>query len=111
MSSGNCSNLCYHLRFLRGRKRTVDLREIVNAILYLLRTGCAWRYLPHEFPEWTTVYYYLRLLARLRLVRQTQRRITQPASAGLTDATVDPSAAIIDSQSVKTTEHGRRKRL
>ena len=44
-----------------GRKRSVDLREIFNALLYLLRSGCAWRLLPHEFPKWTTVYYYFRL--------------------------------------------------
>lgn len=40
-----------------GRKRSVDLREIFNALLYVLRCGGAWRLLPHEFPKWTTVYY------------------------------------------------------
>ena len=44
----------------RGRPRTQDFREITNAILYLVRAGCAWRLLPHDFPKWQTVYYYFR---------------------------------------------------
>ncbi len=44
----------------RGRPRTIDVREITNAILYLVRAGCAWRLLPHDFPKWQTVYYYFR---------------------------------------------------
>src|SRR5665648_357380 len=44
-----------------GRKRVHSYREIVNAIFYLLRSGCAWRMLPHEFPPWKTVYHYFRL--------------------------------------------------
>jgi len=43
----------------RGRKRVHPYREILNAIFYLLRSGCAWRMLPHEFPPWKTVYHYL----------------------------------------------------
>jgi putative transposase len=39
-----------------GRKRSIDLREILNAIYYLIRTGCQWRMLPHDFPAWQTVY-------------------------------------------------------
>jgi putative transposase len=92
-----------------GRKRSVDLREIFNALLYLLRSGCAWRLLPYEFPKWHTVYYYFQkwrhnewfaaINDRLRrLLRQQQGRDE------------NPSAAIIDSQSVKTTEEGFRTR-
>ena len=45
----------------RGRPRKIDFREIItNAILYLVRAGCAWRLLPHEIPKWQTVYYYFR---------------------------------------------------
>src|SRR5919204_6895631 len=40
-----------------GRHREVDLREIVNALIYLNRTGCQWRYLPHDFPDWNCVRY------------------------------------------------------
>ena len=84
-----------------GRRRSVDMREVVNAILYLLRTGCSWRMLPHEFPPWGTTHYYYR---RLRLdgtwlfihdkLREKVRR-----KAGKKPT---PSAAILDSQSVKT---------
>ena len=44
-----------------GRPHIVDLREIVNAIFYILTSGCAWRLLPHDLPPWATVYYYFRL--------------------------------------------------
>lgn len=48
----------------RGRPRQVDLREVFNALKYLVRAGCAWRLLPHEFPFWGTVYYYFRTFRR-----------------------------------------------
>ena len=43
-----------------GRSRSYALREILNAIFYLVHTGCQWRELPHDFPKWTSVYYYFR---------------------------------------------------
>lgn len=45
-----------------GRPRSVNIREVVNGILYLVRTGCSWRQLPHDFPPWGTVHYYYRAL-------------------------------------------------
>lgn len=76
-------------------------REILNAILYVLRSGCPWRLLPHDFPKWQTVYDYFwkfqqagiwdEILRRLR----TQMRVRQGRDP-------EPSAAIIDSQSIKT---------
>jgi len=87
----------------RGRKRAVDLREIVNAIFYVLRTGCQWDYLPHDFPPADTVYGYFRdwrndgTWARVNAVLRGQVR--QSVSKD-----VEPSAGIIDSQSAKTTE-------
>jgi putative transposase len=86
---------------LDGRPAEIERREIVNGILYVLRTGCVWRYLPHEFPAWGTVYYYFRrwehegiweqVLQTLRM--QMRRRQGRDP---------EPSAAIIDSQSIKT---------
>jgi putative transposase len=43
-----------------GRPRSTDMREVLNAIFYILRGGCAWRLLPHDFPKWQTVYHYFR---------------------------------------------------
>jgi putative transposase len=87
----------------RGKKRVYPLEDILNAILYLLRTGCAWRMLPHDFPPWKTVYHYFRLwsrdgtLERINDAMRTDLRV----KAGRNP---QPSAAILDSQSVKTTE-------
>ena len=88
-----------------GRKRTVNLREIVNAIFYRTRTGCQWRMLPKEFPDWRHVWYYYKKWTsdgtwqRLNdLLRRMVRRAVgkQP----------DPSLTILDSQTVKATEAG-----
>jgi transposase len=90
-----------------GRPRSVELREVVNAILYLLRTGCPWRALPHDLPPWGTVWAYFRrwrddgTLDRLH----DDLRASVRAEAGRDP---DPSAAILDSQSVKTAEKGGR---
>jgi len=89
----------------RGRKRTVDLREIINAILYILRAGCAWRMLPHDFPAWQTVYGYFRLWRETELFTQINATLREQERQRVgREAT--PSAAILDSQSVKTTEQG-----
>ena len=88
-----------------GRPRTVNVREIVNGIFYVLRTGCAWRYLPHEFPRRQTVYHYFRawrLDGTWQRVNDTLRSQTRLA-AGRQES---PSAAVLDSQSTKTTEKG-----
>jgi putative transposase len=88
-----------------GRPRSIDIRAVVNAIFYLLRTGCQWRLLPHDFPPWPTVYYYFRRWEReavwLRLLRSLYPLVR--LKAGRREA---PSVAIMDGQSVKTTEKG-----
>jgi putative transposase len=89
-----------------GRRRTVNVREVVNAILYFVRTGCQWRNLPHDFPPWGTVHYYYRrwrLDGTWQKVHDALREQVRTEKEGR-EAT--PSAAIIDSQSVKTTEKG-----
>ena len=85
-----------------GRPRTVDMREVINAILYVTRTGIRWRDLPHDLPKASTVYYYFtRYLdeAWWEAVNDALRMQLRK-QAGRTD---DPSAVIIDSQSVKST--------
>lgn len=95
--------LCLYLTTSgRGRPRRVDLREIVNAILYVLRTGCAWRLLPHDFPAWQTVYGYFRRWRDSGLgpkLNDALRENVREADG----REAEPSAAIMDSQSVKTT--------
>jgi putative transposase len=86
-----------------GRPRRASSRELVSAILYFLRAGMAWRLLPHDLPPWQTVYYYLRRWQREgvwdrvhhTLVMADRERIGREAS---------PSAAILDSQSVRTAD-------
>jgi putative transposase len=87
----------------RGRPRTHRLRRIFDAIFYIVRTGCAWRYLPSNFPPWQTVFYHFR---RLRLQGKWHLLYTalHRAERERVGRHPDPSAAILDSQSVKTVE-------
>ena len=88
-----------------GRQRGVDMREVINALFYLTRSGCQWQLLPHDFPKWGAVRYYYDLWAD----DGTWQRINdalREADRERTGREAVPSAAIIDSQSVKTTEAG-----
>jgi putative transposase len=88
-----------------GAPRKHSYRELVNACLYAVTSGCAWRLLPHDLPPWKTVYHYFRLWRKEglweRLQTTLRHRIRQDAGRQ-----AEPSAAILDSQSVKTTEIG-----
>lgn len=91
-----------------GRPREVDLREVLNALFYLVRTGCPWRLLPKDFPPKSTVFDYFQRLwedgtwptLHALLVMAARERAGREAS---------PSAGIVDSQSVRTTEAGGPK--
>ena len=88
-----------------GRTRSVSIREVLNGILYLLRSGCAWRAIPHDLPNWGTCrHYYDRFHADgtwLLIHERLRDRVRENAGRN-----PDPSAAVIDAQSVKTTEKG-----
>jgi putative transposase len=88
-----------------GRRRTTLLREVLNALLYLLRTGCPWRLLPREFPPRSTVYGYFRRFWEEGIwsTIQTTLLVAARERAG---REASPTAGIIDSQSVRTTEAG-----
>ena len=88
-----------------GRPRTVDLRDVVNGILYLVRSGCAWRMLPRDYPPWGTVHYYYRVWRLAGLWAKIHDALREQVR-GRAGRKATPSAAIIDSQSVKTTEKG-----
>jgi len=88
-----------------GRPAKYPRREIINAIFYLLRTGCSWRLLPHDFPPWRIVFYYCwqwRKAGLWEKIHDTLRGDLRQAEG----RERQPSAGILDSQSVKTTEKG-----
>ena len=88
-----------------GRPRTTDVRAVVNAIFYLLRTGCQWRLLPREFPRWGTVYHYFRVWKNSGVWIRLHRAVYEQARL-LAGRAPCPSVVIMDGQSVKTTERG-----
>jgi putative transposase len=93
----------------RGRPRIYSLRRVLDAVFYLLRSGCAWRLLPCEFPPWRTVYYWFRKWR----IEGTFERLNAALRERLRDLSgrnAQPSAGIVDSQSAKTTGVGGEER-
>ncbi len=92
-----------------GRPRVHALREIVDAIFYILRSGCAWRLLPNDFPPWKTIHHYFRIW-RLDGTWERMHEALRKRVRVRLERNPQPSAAIADSQSIKTTGVGGDER-
>jgi putative transposase len=92
----------------RGRPPTRDRRRILDAIFYISRSGCQWRMLPHDYPPWQTVASCFYRWKRRGLLTQVHAQLREDYRLAV-GKQEQPSAGIIDSQSVKTTEKGARR--
>ncbi len=88
-----------------GRVPTVDRRAVLNGIFYTMRSGCAWRLLPHDFPKWQTVYGFFRSWKKDGTWKKIHDKLRDRVRLSV-GKKKQPTAGIIDSQSVKTTEKG-----
>ncbi len=93
-----------------GRPPKYNKREMLNAIFYVLRTGCQWRCLPNDFPLWKAVHEQFRRWKKQRIFEKMNYEITKYSRAKM-GRNEEPSACIVDSQSVKTTEKGGSKAM
>src|SRR5919106_391701 len=92
-----------------GRPPLYPLREIIDAIFYVVRSGCSWRLLPHDFPPWKTVYHYFRSWRLNGIWERVHSALRKRVRVRL-ERNPQPSAAIVDSQSLKTTGVGGTER-
>lgn len=91
----------------KGGRPAVDVRVVVNGLMYFARAGCAWRMLPREFGPWPTVHHYYRTWRRDGTLQKLHDALRQKVRMQ-SGRKPSPSAAILDSQSVKTVEKGGR---
>jgi putative transposase len=92
----------------RGRSRKWEMGQILNAILYVVRTGCQWRMLPTNLPPWQTVYGYFRRWKKNGIWERINEALVKKARVQH-GCKAEPSAGILDSQSVKTSEGGEQR--
>jgi len=92
-----------------GRPKTHSFREILDAIFYVLRSGCPWHLLPHDFPPWKTVFHYFRVW-RIDGTWERMNRAIRKRLRARSGRNTEPSAGIVDSQSVKATGVGGEER-
>ena len=84
-----------------GRRRKNSLQTIVNTLLYVVKTGCQWRYLPKDFPKWQLVYYYFRKFETTGLIEIIHDAVRERVRVKKGKEVI-PSLGLVDSQSVKT---------
>jgi len=99
----NLISYCFPKPARTGRPRQHSYQELLNAIFYLLRTGCQWRNLPKDLPPWTTTYTYFRQWTNSGLIEAIHGHLREHIR-GLDQRDRQPTAAILDSQSVKSSE-------
>jgi putative transposase len=88
-----------------GRPREVEMREVLNGLLYLVRSGCSWRLIPHDLPKWNTLRHYYDQFRDEGTWEQIHDALRAQVRIAAGKAPT-PSAAVLDSQSVKTTDKG-----
>jgi len=98
------------VRAKTGPTRRVDLRAVLNALAYKLRTGCQWRLLPTGFPPKSTVHYYFQQWRKKGIWTRLNDLLRQAVRTTVEERNADPSAGVMDTQSVKSTEVGGPER-